>query len=105
MAQSWNCPNIDVTAKNTNYVDGVTFLVSFDSCNGNKPTIVSSNTNLQGGRDGTQPAVLVNEVRAGSTNLLVEPVTVEYLFTNAGIPQVQVTVGNVLGKCLGDCSY
>jgi hypothetical protein len=105
MAPAWNCSSIEVTAQNTSYVDGVSFIVAFVGCNGNMPAIVSLNQNLQGGRVGTQPTVTVNTLRAGSTNLLMEPVTVEYLFTNAAVPQVQVTVNNVLAKCQTDCSY
>lgn len=106
MAAAWGCPDIEViNGQGSTNPDGNIYIVSFVGCNGPLAVITSSNTFLQGGSSGTVPAVTVTQLQAGSNNLLVEPVTVEYLQTAAPLPQVLVTVAGSLSKCVGDCSY
>jgi hypothetical protein len=59
---------------------------------------------LQGGNT-SFPNLNITLLRAASNNLFSEPVTVEYLYTAANLPQVLVNVSNVTSKCEGNCSY
>lgn len=106
IAQSWNCTYVEVDlVPGKYYVDGVTYIISWIGCPGPKSLIVSNANKMTGGVVGTFPTVSVWRTRAASTNLLVEPVSAEYLFGAASTSQVIVTVNGVQSECQGDCSY
>lgn len=105
ISQSWGCTYVEVDLIGQSYFDGVTYIISFIGCNGPKSLIVSDATKLVGGVIGSNPTVSVWRTRAASTNLLVEPVSAEYLFGAASTSQVIVTVNGVQSVCQGDCSY
>lgn len=106
MSQSWDCKSIEVQkATGGSYVDGLSFIVSWAGCKGNKDLILTNSSALAGGRAGAAASITATEIRAGSTNLLFEPINNELTFTPAAKSQVIVKVGGVASQCRGDCSY
>lgn len=67
--------------------------------------MVVDTTNMTGGQVGTSPTATVTTLRDGSTNLFVDPISVEFLGTAAATPQVIVSVNGAVSRCLDDCSY
>ena len=62
-------------------------------------------SNLAGGVAGTKPQVTAVEVRAYSTDLLVNPIDFPFLSTPASQTNVLVTVNSVPSVCIGNCGY
>jgi hypothetical protein len=87
IAQSWNCSYVEVDLNvAARYPDGFTYIISWVGCSGSKSLIFADGTNLVGGTVGTNPTIQVWRTRAASTNLLVEPISAEYLFGAASAP-------------------
>lgn len=104
--QSWNCPYAEVDIPvNQGFADGVTYIISWIGCPGSKSLVVSDASKLTGGNTGSTVVMPVWRTRAASTNLLVEPISGEYLFGAASTSQVVVTVNDIQSECQGDCSY
>ena len=86
----------------------MTFIVSLQGCYGlpaNLPLIVGDNAGLEGGRLGTTPEFNITRLQSGSTNLLIEPINSEYLFTSSDKPQVLVNVNGIVATCQTNCSF
>lgn len=67
--------------------------------------MVGGNSGLEGGALGTTPAFNITELQAGSKNLLIEPISSEYLFVMSDRPQTLVTVNGVGAVCQSNCSF
>lgn len=84
---------------------GAVWLVSFIGVNAQIPLMTVDDSNLVGGVAGTKPQITAVEVRAYSTDLLVNPIDFPFLSTPASMPNVLVTVNSVPSVCLGNCGY
>ena len=109
MKQSWKCDFVDVTNFDNSFYPGekLTFLVSLSGCYGqppNVPLIVADSSALEGGSNGT-PEFTVVELQAGSTNLMIEPINSEFLFTLSDKPQVLVNANGIQAVCQTNCSF
>jgi hypothetical protein len=80
-------------------------LISYYGYNSIVPPLVFSNANLNGGVSGTKPQLFFTEIRAYSSNLLVDPI--DYPFLSMPSPQanVLVTVNGLPSVCTGNCIY
>lgn len=84
---------------------GATWLVTFFGINAQVPLMTVDNSFLIGGVAGTSPQVTAQELRAYSSDLLVNPIDFPFLSTPAPIPNVLVNVNSVPSVCIGNCGY
>lgn len=86
-------------------MEGVSWYVSFIGMQGDLPEMVTDSSLLTGGAPGTHPIAKVVTLRNGSYNLLVEPITTEFMGTASSSPAVIVKVNNAISQCHYDCSF
>lgn len=110
MMNTWKCNLIAVETTDNPFLpeNGWTFLVTLRGCPvAPSPIalIIGDNTELTGGRDGTTPEIEISSLQASSSDLFVEPLSSEYLFTVADKPQVIASIDGIKSVCAGDCSF
>lgn len=84
---------------------GAAWLISFIGVNAQIPLMTIDNTFLIGGVTGTKPQVTAAEIRAYSSDLLVNPIDFPFLSTPASQPNVLITVNSVPSVCMSNCGY
>ena len=105
ISTSYGYPGVTVDAYGGPPENGQEFFINFKGVKGDVPPFVGDSTNLSGGKIGTAPTITTTTLREGSSNLLMDPITTEFLATDATSPQVIVKVNGATSQCLGDCSY
>ena len=60
---------------------------------------------LTGGKAGTKPQMSFFETRKYSPNLLFYPISEQFMFLPASVPQVVVTTNGIQSACTGNCDY
>lgn len=108
--QSWGCDTANVVNADSMFNPRlqVTFLISLRGCAGlppNLPLIVADGSKIEGGSITGSPELTMTELQNGSNNVLIEPLSPEFLFVPDSKPQVLVTVNDIVASCQTNCSF
>ena len=84
---------------------GAKWIIYYVSVNQDLPDLLTSNSGLLGGKNGTTPQVVAATRRNFTTNLFVDPIDYRWMNTYSSKPNVRVTVSDIPSACNTDCTY
>mgnify|MGYP006940528931 FL=1 len=83
---------------------GAKWIIYYVSVNQDLPDLLTSNSGLLGGKNGTTPQVVAATRRNFTTNLFVDPIDYRWMNTYSSKPNVRVTVSDIPSACNTDCT-